>query len=65
MALLVVLAILVLLTALAFAVFLVSASERQSSSLFAGSVETRFLADTSVNLCITQINNTTNQTNHT
>ena len=63
MVLIIVLAILVLFSALALAIFLVSTSERRSSSLFAGAVEVRQLADTSVNLCIAQIQDATSATN--
>jgi hypothetical protein len=59
MALVLVLALMVLFSALALAIFFTSTSERRASSLFSGSVETRFLADTCVNLCMAQISDAT------
>lgn len=63
MTLVIVLAILVLFGSLVLAIFYTSQVERQSSSLFAGSMEARTLADTAVNLCIAQITDATTQTN--
>lgn len=61
MALVLVLAVMVLFSGLALAIFLTATTERGSSSLFSGSVETRLLADTSVNLVMAQISDATGQ----
>lgn len=61
MALVLVLAVLVLFSGLVLAIFFTSRMSRQSSSLFASSVEARFLVDTSVNLCMTQITDATGE----
>ena len=63
MALVLVLGVLVLFTGLALAIFLTATTERRTSSLFAGSVEARQLADTSINLCMAQIRDATSATN--
>jgi len=57
------LVILALLASLALAIFFTSRTERSASSLFAGTVETRLLADTSVNLCMAQISDATGADN--
>ena len=63
MALVLVLGVLVLFTGLALAIFLTATTERRTSSLFAGSVEARQLADTGINLCMAQIRDATSATN--
>ena len=63
MALVLVLGVLVLFTGLALAIFLTATTERRTSALFAGSVEARQLADTSINLCMAQIRDATSATN--
>lgn len=62
MALVLVLAVLVLFSALAMAVFLISKAERESSAIFASTLETRQLADSSINLCLAQIQDATSAT---
>lgn len=63
MALVAVLVLLVLFATLALAVFYASRVERRSSSLFAGTIEARALAETGVNLCVAQIADATSTTN--